>query len=72
MAKDSELAKLAETWTQIAQGENTAQEVEAKLTSLENKIDVLLANFEASQQLLIDARVDPAPSCQKEEKASRE
>ncbi|KAG4415000.1 hypothetical protein IFR04_011874 [Cadophora malorum] len=51
---------LAQTLQQIAKGEKTAQALESNLTSLEKKIDDLLASFEESER----AKVDEANSKQ--------
>ncbi|KAG4432404.1 hypothetical protein IFR05_012114 [Cadophora sp. M221] len=51
---------LAQTFQQIAKGEKTAQVLESNLTSLEKKIDDLLASFEESER----SKVDEANSAQ--------
>jgi len=53
-AQDADLAQIAEAWTHIAKGEKTAQALEANLTSLEKKIDDLLACFEESERLKVE------------------
>ncbi|KUJ22359.1 uncharacterized protein LY89DRAFT_680492 [Mollisia scopiformis] len=53
---DADLAQISisEAWTQIAKGEKTAQALESHLTSLEKKIDDLLASFEESERAKVD------------------
>ncbi|KAH6709370.1 hypothetical protein BKA61DRAFT_119185 [Leptodontidium sp. MPI-SDFR-AT-0119] len=66
---------LAQTLQQITKGEKTAQVLESNLTSLEKKIDDLLASFEESERSKVDeannAQLSKASgsSSSKEEKA---
>ncbi|KAE9381385.1 hypothetical protein N431DRAFT_424952 [Stipitochalara longipes BDJ] len=50
----AELAQISEAFAQIAKGERTAQALESNLTSLEKKIDDLLASFEESERLKVE------------------
>ncbi|CZS91268.1 uncharacterized protein RAG0_01976 [Rhynchosporium agropyri] len=45
---------LAQTLKQIARGEKTAEALESNLTSLEKKIDDLLASFEESERAKVE------------------
>ncbi|PMD52105.1 uncharacterized protein K444DRAFT_621244, partial [Hyaloscypha bicolor E] len=51
---EAELAQISEAFTQIAKGERTAQALESNLTSLEKKIDDLLASFEESERQKVE------------------
>ncbi|EKD19172.1 uncharacterized protein L3040_009387 [Drepanopeziza brunnea f. sp. 'multigermtubi'] len=44
---------LAQTLQQIARGEKTAEALESNLTSLEKKIDDLLASFEETERKML-------------------
>ncbi|PMD24791.1 hypothetical protein NA56DRAFT_699590 [Hyaloscypha hepaticicola] len=61
---EAELAQISEAFAQIAKGERTAQALESNLTSLEKKIDDLLASFEESERLKVEEanskRVNPS------------
>jgi len=51
---DLDLVQISEAWAHIAKGEKTAQALESNLTSLEKKIDDLLASFEDSERQMLD------------------
>ncbi|KAG0651005.1 hypothetical protein D0Z07_2385 [Hyphodiscus hymeniophilus] len=44
---------LAQVWKELQKGEKTAQVLEANLTSLEAKLDSLLASFEDSERRMV-------------------
>ncbi|KAF8863378.1 hypothetical protein BDZ45DRAFT_670336 [Acephala macrosclerotiorum] len=51
---DADLAQISEALAQLTKGEKTAQALESHLTSLEKKIDDLLASFEESERAKVD------------------
>ncbi|TVY78195.1 hypothetical protein LSUE1_G004318 [Lachnellula suecica] len=58
-ADDADLAKV---WAELSKGEKTAQALESNLTSLEKKIDDLLASFEESEREKLDQANSKRPS----------
>ncbi|KAI8632565.1 hypothetical protein F5Y19DRAFT_421730 [Xylariaceae sp. FL1651] len=62
-------AELAQAFRELARGEQQAAAIEANLTSLENKLDALLASIEAGSGA---ANVDTGRNDDLEEKQPRE
>ncbi|CZR50675.1 uncharacterized protein PAC_00549 [Phialocephala subalpina] len=59
---DADLAQISDALVHIAKGEKTAQALESHLTSLEKKIDDLLASFEESERAKVDEANSKASS----------